>query len=376
MQSATTWQRVFLPSVVFMSVVIGGGYATGRELVEFFLRLGPTAALLGMALAALVWSVVFAASLEFARVTGSYDYRSFFRQLLGRGWILFEIVYLALLVLVLAVLGAATGEILRDLAGLPTWTGTTLFAALIVTLAWSGTAAIERFFSWWGGLLYVAYAVFFVLCVTSFGDAIAAALSAPAPPGATPGAWPASGLAYAAYNIAVVPALLYCARYQRSRRDSLVAGLLAGPVAMLPGMLFLVAMLAKYPEIVAAPIPLQVLLDALGARWLDVAMQIVIFGTLVQTGIGVVHGFNERLVGALAPRARSGAERRYRLGAACVLLLVSTVLAAKVGLIGLIARGYGYSGWAVLAVYVLPLLTLGLYRIARHGRAAPGGTAA
>ena len=41
-------QRILIPGLVFQGIVIGGGYSTGRELVEFFLTSGPLGALLGM----------------------------------------------------------------------------------------------------------------------------------------------------------------------------------------------------------------------------------------------------------------------------------------------------------------------------------------
>ena len=40
--SKSSWfQRYLLPGLAFKAVVIGGGYATGRELAEFFLPSGP-----------------------------------------------------------------------------------------------------------------------------------------------------------------------------------------------------------------------------------------------------------------------------------------------------------------------------------------------
>jgi hypothetical protein len=52
-----TWfQRFLLPGLAFKAVVIGGGYATGRELAEFFLPSGPRGGVLGMLLAMLIWS--------------------------------------------------------------------------------------------------------------------------------------------------------------------------------------------------------------------------------------------------------------------------------------------------------------------------------
>ena len=54
------FNRYLLPGFVFQGVVIGGGYATGRELVEFFLPHGPIGGLLAMLVSAIVWSLVIA----------------------------------------------------------------------------------------------------------------------------------------------------------------------------------------------------------------------------------------------------------------------------------------------------------------------------
>jgi len=358
-EGASVWQRYLLPAFTFMAVVIGGGYATGRELVEFFMPAGPVGGLLGMAVTALVWSVIFALSLELARVTRSYDYRTFFQQLLGRGWVLYEVVFLALLLIVLAVIGAASGEIAADVFGAPPWAGTAVFLILIASLAWLGTRAIEVFLSSWGLLLVFAYVGFMAVCLANFGNDIEAAFREAGGPGA---GWLRGGINYAGYNIMVMPALLFCARHQRRRRETLVAGALTGPVAIFPAVVFFVAMQAAYPDILGAAIPLQMLLHALEVPWLTVAMQLAIFGTLVQTGIGVLHGFNERLLGL---RADSGATsvRRFRLIVSVALALVAMLLATRIGLIDLIAKGYGYLAWVVIAVYAVPLVTVGAWRI-------------
>lgn len=341
-----------------MSVVIGGGYATGRELVEFFMPAGPVGGLLGMLVTATAWSLVFALSLELARVTRSFEYRSFFRHLLGPGWVLFEAAYLALLLLILAVLGAASGEIVAHETGIAVWIGTVLFMACIAVLVYAGASAIERFLSAWGVVLGCAYVIFFATVLSSFDDSIAATLQGPEP---VRSGWVTGGLMYASYNLVTAPALLFCARYQQCRRESLLAGALAGPVAILPGVLFFVAMLARYPEIAAAPVPLQVMLDALDRPLLAAFMQIAIFGTLVQTAIGVLHGFNERVLGARAS-VRTEA-RGLRLAISLGLCVLAIVLATRIGLIDLIAKGYGFLSWVILAVYVVPLLIVGTWRL-------------
>jgi uncharacterized membrane protein YkvI len=155
---------------------------------------------------------------------------------------------------------------------------------------------------------------------------------------------------------------LFCARHQIARREALIAGALAGPIAILPGLVFFVALASHYPEILNAPVPLQVLLHAIESPVLAIGMQIAIFGTLVQTGIGVLQGVNERLLAAW-PRADARAARTFRLVVTLVICVVAIVLATRIGLIRLIAKGYGFISWVMIAVYVVPLLTVGIWRI-------------
>src|SRR3954466_11737522 len=87
------FKRFLLPGFAFKAVVIGGGYATGRELVEFFLPSGPRGGAWAIALAATLWSGICVATFVLAHITHSYDYRTFFRHVLGRAWFIFEIAY-------------------------------------------------------------------------------------------------------------------------------------------------------------------------------------------------------------------------------------------------------------------------------------------
>ena len=62
------FNRIWLPGFMLQSVVTGGGYATGRELVEFFLTAGPAGGLLGMLVATALFSIVSILCFELARL--------------------------------------------------------------------------------------------------------------------------------------------------------------------------------------------------------------------------------------------------------------------------------------------------------------------
>lgn len=363
---ASWFQRFLLPGLAFKAVVIGGGYATGRELAEFFLAGGPWAGIVAMLLAMLVWSLVCAATFAFARATHAYDYRGFFTALLGRGWWMFELVYLLLLVLILAVMGAAAGELGRAVFGWPGLVGSGGFVILVATVAAAGNAGVERLFKWAAPLLYGTYLLFLLLSLSSFGDRIVARFSAsPATLGEVAAGLP-GGLGYAGYNLVAAVVVLPMVRHLRGRRDALIAGAIAGPLAMLPALLFFICMVAWTPAVADAALPSDYLLQRLDRPLFRQLFQAMVFVALLETGIGVVHALNERV--AASWRAHRG-ERfpvGVRMAVAAALLLASIFLAGRFGLVALIASGYRGLSWALLAVYVLPLLILGPWRLRRR----------
>ena len=55
-------------------MIIAGGYGTGRELVEFFLKFGTVGGLLAMWLVStVIWSAVCAVTFELARLSAGGD---------------------------------------------------------------------------------------------------------------------------------------------------------------------------------------------------------------------------------------------------------------------------------------------------------------
>lgn len=353
--------RWLLPGLAFKGFVIGGGYATGRELAEFFSPSGPQGGLLGLLLAMLTWSVLCALTFAFAQAGGSYDYRSFFARLLGRGWVAFEVIYVVLMVLLLAVFGAAAGAVVNAVTGAPVIVGTLALMLAIGAVVAFGNRSVERLFGWASLFLYAVYFLFVVFALLAFGDRIADGLSTPQP---MPG-WLSGGLVYACYNIVGAIVILPMARHFLDRRDAVVAGLLAGPLAILPAIAFFVCMVAWMPEIASEALPSDYVLRRMGQPVFLVVFQAMIFSALVESGVGAVHAINERVAGAWRERRGVELSRPGRLGIAAALLVGSIFVADHFGLVALIANGYRALAWLLLFVYVLPLLTIGAWKLWR-----------
>jgi uncharacterized membrane protein YkvI len=370
--AGSSWfQRFLLPGFAMKAVIIGGGYATGRELAEYFLPAGPWGGLAGMILAMLIWSIVAATAFAYARMVGALDYRAFFADLLGPAWIAFEGAYLLFVVLILAVFGASAGAIGAAMFGWPVFVGTLALALAILATVALGNSAVEGVFKYVSFLLYAVYAIFLALSLWRFGDRVADGFATPAPWSG----WASGGLTYASYNIIGAVVILPVLRHLTSTRDAVVAGLIAGPLAMLPAILFFTCMIAFYPGIGAETLPSDFLLRQLNVPVFHWAFQMMIFAALLESGAGAVHAINERIAGVLQRRRGTELSALSRALVAGALLLVCMFVADRVGLIALIASGYRLLAYLFLAVFVLPLLTIGLARLLKRP-AAPQEIAA
>jgi uncharacterized membrane protein YkvI len=365
---SSVFQRLILPGFALKAVVIGGGYATGRELATFFLPSGPWGGLYGMLLSMSIWSVVCAVTFVFALQTRSLDYRTFFRHLLGPLWPAFEVLFALALVVILAVYAAAAGAIGEALLGWPPFAGSLLLVVGIIVISTFGNEGVERLFKYVTYFLYTTYVLFVLLSLAHFGGRIVTAFDTHA---ATTG-WATGGLMYAGYNIFGAVVILPVVRHMTSRRDALVAGLLAGPMAMLPAILFFICMVAYYPLITSVPLPSDYLLERLNLPLFRVLFQIMIFAALLESATGGIHAINERVAHAYQETRGRVLSTAARLAVSCAVLVVAVFVATRFGLVALIASGYSWLAVAILTTYVLPLVTLGLWRILRRNEANAG----
>lgn len=356
----SSFQRIMLPGIVFQSVIVAGGYGTGREIVEFFLGLGPIAGLLAMVVTAVMWSGVCALTFEFARRFNALEYRTFFRKLLGRYWVLFDGSYMLVLLIVLSIVAATGGSMIQQRLGLPYNVGVLGLVCYICGMLYRGHVSIERMLSFWTVMLYAVFGAVCVLTYWKYGSAIAHQFAMTPSPG-MPWSSTVAGIRYAGYNLGLIPAILFTVRHLTSRKEAVVAGLLSGLLAILPGIFLFLSMLAAGPEIHTAEVPTILVLQNIDNVALSFAYQVVMVMTLIETGIGLLHAFNDRVCQQLVEK-EIHPHRFLRVIIGCGILTISSLL-AQVGLIDLISRGYGALTWLIIAVYVVPLCTIGVWRL-------------
>ena len=380
--------RYLVPGFLFQSVVIGGGYGTGNEIAQYFGIHGMGHGIIGMVVTLLVWAVVAAATFEFCRVFKTYDYNSMSQKLLGPVGYLYEVCYIILMLIVLGVINATASSMLADLTGLSGWIGVAILSVGIIYLILRGTETIEKVLSFWSYVLYAVYAVFMIICFVKFGPAISEAFSVGSGAyakdvvdatgatvaytigGTSLGSAIVDGFRYSFYNLGIVPAILYTVRECETRKQAVVCGLLAGAIGVIPAFLLLLAMGGALPEAVYNAnnngTAVSAIFSKLNMRWLYVIFEIVLFGTLIETGSGFIKAVDDRIEISAAKNGES--TPKWVRPVVAIGLTLLGVAVSTFGLTGLIAKGYGTICWGFLIVYVIPMLTLGIYKIAKSGK--------
>ncbi len=365
------YQRYLLPGVIFQSVLIGGAYATGREIVEYGAKFG-AAGLWAVLAIFLGFTVVSIVSFEYARRFELFDYRSFVRNLVGPLWPLFDVLFVAMVVVIIAVVSAASASIAEQVLGWPYWLGISAVVLLVALISSAGRQAIERFKSVGTVLLYVGYLLFAGSVLVGSWDRVRGVFAqgdvsylGPLPIGSIV----ATGVLYVGYNLATIPSTLFTIDRHRSTRDAVIAGLFTGVLATVPFVLTYLAVLVYYPDgaVLDAPVPWLVMLERSAGAALVTLSAVVVLWTLVETCTGLLHALTDRIDANLAERDRPPLGRRSIAVLTAGVLLAATLL-SRFGIIALVAKGYTAMAYGFLALFVLPLFTIGIWRMVNDRR--------
>ena len=365
-----------LPAIIGQSMIMGGGYSTGREIVEYAARFGPAGwlAVLGVFIG---FSVVCALGFELARVGKAYDYKQWIQLLIGPLWPLFDLLLIVMMLFVIAVMTAAIGSVLQTTVGMPTWIGLVIAFAVVGLLAWKGERLMERFKTIGSVALYIAYISFSLLIlmanpVESTPLATSAFLE---PEPATTSDVLISALRYVGYNLAVIPPVLFCLYRQKRRSETFASGALTGLFMTIPFALTFLCMMRFWPDpaVMDADVPWLPMLSTLGSSFGGTGLWISIFGvvagwTLLETAVGSIHALTDRIEHNLDDlpaflRPASGEFSPRQRAALSVGFLGLALLLAQFGIQDLVASGYGTLAWGFIVLMLVPLLTIGVYRI-------------
>ena len=356
----SSWAAAFTVASVWFGTHVGAGFATGNQVVNYFVQYGWTAAIFPL-LAMGILAVVMYIMMKFAKLSGFDNYKDTYRALYPKPWmeVFFEIFYIIIILAAVASCVDGAGGIVKSLINLPDIICNLVIIGFVVPIdAVAQELATEN----------AAYASI---------PAIADVTSQKGLEGVWRGVF-----VYAAFQCVSVPAMIAASTeltHKGVKRASILGWLMNGGALAASGAMLLrwypvlcaiksvgvdsVASIAArhIADVMKLPNQSVVTLMGSGYTWLFVVYTILLFCAFVSTSVTLVYSMIQRFEGHCFPKAiKSKAVRSVIVGLIVIGLCYAVSL---LGLSTIISKIYGYDGYYALIVVVLPAFIWGIPKI-------------
>ena len=329
-------------AMAFVGVVVGAGFASGQEILQFFSSFGYWG-LLGGVVSGLCFTILGMAVGELSQVSVSHSFKEGLYLICGpRLGVVVDIMITFFMYAIAVVMFAGGGSLMEQQWGVPAEYGSIavmLITVLIVFLR------VDRVMAFIGSVTPILVLMMIFLCIYSWNtrdlpleelDVIAHTK----PQGA--GHWLVGSLLYVSYNMVVgAPFLMIAGAQATSRRNALLGGLVGGLLLGFLIVLISAGVFGRIDTIGSAALPMLMLATE-QSRLLGTIMSVVIFAMILTTSVGVLYSFSARI---FTPNTR-----KFNIGTAIAGVL--GLVGAKIGFINLVGTVYpffGYLGFVLMA---------------------------
>lgn len=333
-------------AATYLGTVVGAGFASGQEVLQFFTAFGASGTS-GIALAAALFALFGLAALRLGALTGAASHRALAAA--GGRWLgpLIDGLITVFLFGTLSTMLAGAGAVLREEWGVPSMVGNLALLVATVGTVWLGL----------NGVIGAMVAVTPLLVTATVG--ISSAVLWRDGPGAGAGAvglveppvpwWPVSALLYVSYNIAGAAAVLVPLGGAGLKAGERLKGAVIGALGLGVAALSIhLALLATLPASAAYEVPMVHIAGLVEPR-AAAAYSLVLLAEIYTTALAGLYG--------LAARLSGGANRRgLPLGfrGTTLVLGLTALLAAQMGFATLVGTFYPLAG--LLGIVLLAVL--------------------
>lgn len=287
----TNWRAAFQIAAVYVGTVVGAGFATGREIVEFFSRFG-FIGFIGILMSGYIFIFHGTKLMRISARIGARSYQEFNEYLFGKFFgSIINVLMLFMLLGVCAVMLSGAGAVFSEQLGIPKYIGlafTVVLSVLVMLLGINGLFAVNSIvvpvmiaFS----LLLMLFSmrlpnfldqVFFIPYVEDGWKSVVAPFS------------------YTALNIGLAQAVLVPVSAEIGDDETVKWGGIIGGIALTVILLTSHFTLVMLPNIESYEIPMAVIMKNLapGLYWIFI---LVIYGEIFTSIIGNIFGLERQL---------------------------------------------------------------------------------
>ncbi|WP_424659218.1 hypothetical protein [Desulfofundulus sp.] len=336
-------------SALYAGTVIGAGFASGQEILQFFIVYGEQG-LWGVVIATMLFALLGFLLMSFTTALGCSSYAELLPLLTGRKLArLVDWLNLAMLPGGLTVMLAGSGALFNEQFGLPTELGALLAAVITALVILGGLEGVLL-----ANMVLVPVKVCIIALVCLLAVIHNGGWPAPGDLGGTMSGsarhWLWSSILYVSYNMVVPVAVMSSLGRSVDQKPGILGGLTGGIALGATAILVTLAGLFFYPRITHYQVPLLCIAGGLGEGWRH-GLGILIWMAIITTAIADAHGFASRL----AP----GGGWPYRLvGLTTIVLALPLARLDFNRLVQILYPLFGYAGLLIVAGLLITPLKL------------------
>ncbi len=349
---------------------IGPGLSSGTMINAFFVRFGLFGILFGI-LAMAILSIAIYFSMEFSRIHKTYDYQSWSTKLYGHKWVvfLFDILFLAAVLVGMSGCISTVGTLLQNFFGLNYWIGAGFVVVVGSLLCAFGSGLIRRASSY---MIFIIIGVLtlVVVLVIAFGEGDLAGSFAvqsttlPSSIGLGGALW--SAIVYASLQGNIVVNVTAVSETLPDRKTSKKAAITTwiGNTSILLVMALILFSYSGNHAITNEPLPFYYILDSLGFDWLTFVYVLMVILAVLSSVMSFMFAGVARF-GKYYRSKEQNANHSIRDGAFTLILLLACIAISGFGIMAIVRVGYTAIGYMYLPFVMIPVVIIGRKMISK-----------
>lgn len=355
-KSKVGFLTAFQVAAVWFGAHVGGGFATGNQTMNFFVKHGWHSVWLP-AVIVIIIGLTYRESLILAKNYGTYDYKSWSKKMYEPYdkvfSVIFEIGYL--MIVLLGTGGSIAGSAsLMENYGVNYLVGVLVTGGIFYILTIYGSELIRKASTIITVLILIFLTIIVIVGIVNNSGNLSHLVSTKYSPSSF-GTVLYSGLRYAGYQAFVVAIVLSASDTLKSDKainKSMTLGIILNGVMI---TLSCIMLLAWMPGAQKETIPILYICKRLNSGFLLFSYSVVLFLAFVSTGIGCVFGAVARFEHVFK-KPENIKKRRGLISLVCMLLSMTISL---FGLTKIVVVGYGYVGIIGIFAVVIPCIVVG-----------------
>lgn len=339
-------KKSFQIGAAFIGLIVGAGFASGQEILQFFTSFG-YAGIAGSLVATALFAFIGMNLTQLGSRLQSASHKDVIYHICGRYLgVVVDFIITFFLFGVTVVMLSGAGAIFEQQFGIPSIIGSIVVTALTILSITLNVKRVIALISAVTPFLLVLVIIIMVYSLMNFDASSAEIAAAVEQQKSAASNWVLGALLYVSYNIAAGASMLTV--MGGTVKDQKVAGwggIIGGVGLGLLILLINISMLTRLSEISDVPMPMLFLADQMSPIIGNI-MTIVLLGMVYNTAVGMLYAFTARLIQPDTPKFKGFA----------VLFGVVAFGVSFIGFITLVGTVYptmGYLGFTLIGAIVL-----------------------